>query len=850
MKIDKGSITEDFIDVNKRQYVIPVYQRNYEWSEEQCRKLFDDIVSAHERQHYHFCGSVVYAPLGSIGKVDQFVIIDGQQRLTTIYILIKALMDLAETDKQRESLKESLMNKDKFNQYTTDISTKLKLKPIKSDNNQLLLLMDNKQSELNPNSGIARNYRLFCELIREYLNSHEDADVTHIYDGIEYLLCATIKLDDDDDNAQEIFERINSTGVPLSLADKIRNYALMANAEQDRLYEQYWLPSEQMLGSEQMSNFFIDYLNMKSEGFIRIEEAYDEFKRIHADSSNNSEDILKEVYHYAKQYDIFLHGSANLGDAVNKSLDSLRQLKQTTVYLFLFHVFDDLENGVITEKELARVLTFLLNYSIRRLICEVASNSLRGLYKTLYSRVFAVSENKAHYYDALVSFMQQLTSRDVIPSEDVFRAALKTKNLYRKNALCKYLLISVENRGKEPIHTDTLSIEHIMPQNQHLSTAWQRMLGDNWEKVHDTYLHTLGNLALTGYNSELGDKPFAEKKELLAEQPTHITELYKGVLDREAWNEDTIEERAEKLADIIMGLFAIEQPQHSISFADPRYHEYTVEDPDIATFKYVNYYILLGERVNVDSFALMVRSVAAKLYEYDDQIIERMAKNNEVFPTWLNPVFSYDPERLHNPMKLRKGCDIYIATGFSAKDCIMFIRALLRKHDLSIEDDFVYSARKSSSAEGSLDRIEIIKIWCEGKASQGLMSFDRANSGGRYIRFTTPYLDSVVPVNEEKPSPWKTSNYYFYEITNHEGNLYIQLYFYGQNITDEMKTAYTKLATASGLKKVNKGYTLFFITSKIPHESDDSEVKIAGELDQLFSEVQAYEQRVRDLWPE
>ena len=179
-------------------------------------------------------------------------------------------------------------------------------------------------------------------------------------------------------------------------------------------------------------------------------------------------------------------------------------------------------------------MTLLLNYSIRRLICEIGSNSLRGFYKTLYSRVFNRPENKQNYYDAIVSFMLQLTSKDAIPSDADFVLALKERNLYRKNALCKFLLAAIENQGKEQVVVDTLTIEHIMPQNKNLSTAWQKMLGDDWMAVRDRYLHTLGNLTLTGYNSELGDKPFKEKKELLADSDdkvTHIVVLYSDVKD-------------------------------------------------------------------------------------------------------------------------------------------------------------------------------------------------------------------------------------------------------------------------------------------------------------------------------
>jgi len=386
-------------------------------------------------------------------------------------------------------------------------------------------------------------------------------------------------------------------------------------------------------------------------------------------------------------------------------LDGLRRLNQTTVYLFLFHIFDDYENGVIDKTDLSKVLNLLLHYSIRRLICEVGSNSLRGLYKTLYSRVFAREENTAHYYDSIVSFMLQMTSKDAIPSDADFVQALKERNLYRKNALCKYILATIENQGKEKLVTDDLTIEHIMPQNRNLSTAWQKMLGDEWETVRERYLHTLGNLTLTGYNSELGDRPFYEKQDLLAEAATHITVLYSDVKDKKDWNADTIEARATRLTALVLKLFPIEQPEVKIEFSDPRYALYTVEDPHNATYKHVSYYELLGERVNVDSFAFMVRSVASKLYDLDNSIIEVMAKNHEKFPTWLNPVFSYEETGVKNPVELKKDTGIYISTGYSAYDCICFIRALLRKYDLDIAEDFVYSARPTKSIDEDQEEV-------------------------------------------------------------------------------------------------------------------------------------------------
>ena len=696
MNIDKGSFINDFINKNLRQYIIPVYQRNYEWSTEQCEKLFEDILAAHRIDRYHFTGSVVYELLKTENKINYYVIIDGQQRLTTIYILLKSLIDVAETEGDKAELKDLLFNSDKFQKYNIDESSKLKLKPIKSDNQQLLLLMEDHVDKMDKSSEIYKNYDLFCTLIKKSLEEDEELTIERIYDGIEHLTCAMIKLEDEErGKEQEIFERINSTGVPLNLADKIRNFVLMVDVDQDRLFEEYWLPIEQLLNKDQLPGFFLDYLNMKLDGFTRESEAYDDFKRFFSQKGYTHESMLQELLHYATQYNIFIKGDEKLGAESNNALSGLQKLKQTTVYVFLFHVFDDYENGVINTKELSKVLNFLLNYSIRRLICEIGSNSLRGLYKTLYSRVFIREENKQHYYDAIVSFLSQLTSRDVIPSDREFSLALMENNLYRKNALCKYLLVAIENQSKEKVVTDSLSIEHIMPQNRNLSKGWQTMLGDNWPYVHEKYLHTLGNLTLTGYNSELGDKPFDEKKNMLSnpDNLTHITILYSDVLDKENWNENTIRDRAKRLTDMIYKLFPIEAPGEQIVFNDPSYQEYKVTDPSLATYKYVNYYELLGERVNIDSFAAMQRSVAAKLYDLDSSIIEGMAKTNEAFPGWQNTAFSYDKDKVKSAYEIKKGTGIFMATGYSAFDITCFIREILKKYELDLEEDFVYSAR-------------------------------------------------------------------------------------------------------------------------------------------------------------
>lgn len=702
MKIDKGRVINDFIEPNKRQYAIPVYQRNYEWSKEQCIKLFQDILAvqnivAQGIDKTHFCGSIVYATLKEEHNIHYYIIIDGQQRLTTIYLLLKSLLDLAETDQEREAISGTLFNKDKFDTFGIDTASKLKLKPIKSDDNQLHLLMENRQNEMDKSSGIWQNYELFCTLVREQIAAGIHAKA--IYRGVEGLTCARILLEEED-NPQEIFERINSTGVPLSLSDKIRNFVLMTDADQEILYEKYWLKTEQLLRKGNMTPFFLDYLNMKNDGFSKEEEAYEIFKTTYIQGNYTNESMLKEILHYAEFYHAFLYGEG-YSQGVNALLKNLQKLKQTTVFLFLFRVFDDLEAGIITEVELEKTLRFLLHYSIRRLICEVGSNSLRGLYKTLYSRVFQNEENKKHYYDTIVSFFIQLTSKDALIGDSTFRSALLENNLYRKNALCKFVLTDIENQGKEQLIVDNLTIEHIMPQNKNLSSAWQRMLGEEvWKEVQEKYVHTLGNLTLTGYNSELGDKPFADKKNLLNEVQSKMVILNSDIYSQDIWNAEIIQKRGERLADILCSHYVIEQPETTVTFSDTRYSEYNCANPDDATFKKPNYFVLQGERVKVNTFAEMLHQIISRLYQQDKTIIEELARTKVPFASWSKvPMFSYSEEDVYGDA-LIDGTDIYRLSVLSAAQAVFFIRTLLAYYDIE-EDDFVYSARSTKRVENT-----------------------------------------------------------------------------------------------------------------------------------------------------
>lgn len=691
MNIGPGRIMTDFIEPNRRQYVIPVYQRNYEWAADDCKKLFEDIVNAFKRGALHFCGSIVYAPLNTGLDLTSYVIIDGQQRLTTIYLLLKALLDMAEKEYDKDPIIEAITNQKKHEDFEITEATKLKLKPVKSDNKQLLLLMNNKYDEIDKTSGIWHNYELFRRLIAKAMEDDEELRIKDIYNGIDRLTCARIQLTSDD-NAQEIFERINSTGVPLSLADKIRNFALMTDVDQDRLFEDYWLKFEQLINKDYRNDFFYSYLNLKLDEFAKEKYAYEQFKTLFAEGVYTNESMLEEIVHYAELYHSFMYGNEKYSVKVNEYLGNLQALNQTTSYLFLYRVFDDFEKGIINEKELERVLSLLVTYSVRRIMCEIASNSLRGFYKTMYARVFNSPENKKHYYDSIVSFLTQLTSRDEMPSDTMFLEALKKNNLYRKYALCRFLLTTVENQGKEKIETANLTVEHIMPQNKDLSDEWKGMLGTNYEEVRNMYLHTLGNLTLTGYNSELGDRPFMEKQEMLDEKKTKVVVLYEDVKGLTEWNQDTIEARAKKLSATIVDLFNYDKPETSIKFNDPNYKEYTCDNPDDATWKAPNYFIFNGERIKTSNFAEMLRLFIDMLYEIDSSVIESMARNEDKIADWSSVIlFSYDPNKVQSGTKVGD-TEVYQSVGFSASTIMCIIKGLLDRYGFDY-DDFIYSAR-------------------------------------------------------------------------------------------------------------------------------------------------------------
>ena len=682
MRADSVWLVKDMIEKSKRQFIIPVYQRNYDWSISNCKKLFEDIINAYKNDRKHFTGTIVYIKGYHSSKFDEDIIIDGQQRITTILILLKSLLDkaiLLSDYKLQSEIPDYLFNKDS----STDL--KIKLKPVKNDNIPFTFLMKDHHDEMSSESNISKNYNYFVKLIdMELINGLSLSDILY---GVKKLEVVEIILDTDKgDDPQTIFESINSTGLDLSAADLIRNFLLMNDMNQEKLYEEFWLPIERIISKTLLVDYFTDYLNFKSKENISSSNIYEKFKDFYKKNSYTNQSMMIELKYYSNFYSAFVTENNRYSHDVNKHLSDLRLLDQSTLYPFLLAVFEDFEKKVIDQIELQKVLKFFANYSLRRIITGVPSNSLRGLYKNLYNRVFKDETNKKDYYKAIHSFFMQLTTKDRVPTNDEFVHALIYDNLYQKKNVCKYILTSIENDGNnETIDVKSLTIEHVMPQS--LTNTWKGELGEGYEEVWSKYLHTLGNLTITGYNSELGNDSFKNKQEIIRTRSKAKT-LNESILANEHWTAFEIEERAKKLAQRILELFHFEIIESEIPFTETNGNALLTSDAEKTSHtKPIDFYFC-GDKFYVKSYKQMTITLFETLYLLDDSIMVRLAESNYAAFSSSRVTMSFDKKLLRNPQEI-KNSGIFIETSFSSTYHVIFIDKILEEYGFD-ENEFYF----------------------------------------------------------------------------------------------------------------------------------------------------------------
>jgi uncharacterized protein with ParB-like and HNH nuclease domain/predicted transport protein len=543
-----------------KQFVIPIYQRTYSWRISDCQQLWDDIlrVAQDDEVSAHFLGSVVYIEksIYHISSITQLLLIDGQQRLTTFSLLLAALGEKLgrwEAEQRSEITRKKIYNYYLFNaEETGDEHYKLLL--TQNDKKTLISVLEGTEEPEPVSIRIKENYQFFRDLI-----DIDGFDPLMLYRGMSKLLVVDIALEQQD-NPQLIFESLNSTGMDLSQADLIRNYVLMGldNEEQIRLYKTYWYPMEQSFGRVQnvslFNRFMRDYLTIKTgSGEIpNMDKVYATFKVYHQRNSGTTiGEIVEDIYRYSK-YFTHMVLSSEKDIEIRRCFDDIKTLEVNVVYPFLLEVYNDYEYQRLSRNDFITILRLIESYVFRRLVCGIPTHGLNKVFATLAREI-----DKDHYLESVQAIFLQRSTGARFPRDEEFRAEFVVKDMYGfRNR--RYLLSKLENyKRKEHVNVDEYTIEHIMPQNTRVSVAWQKELGSTWQEVHEKYLHTIGNLTLTGYNSEMSDRPFREKRDIEGGFASSPLQLNKSLAQVEQWNADEIEKRAQKLATIAMNTWTL-----------------------------------------------------------------------------------------------------------------------------------------------------------------------------------------------------------------------------------------------------------------------------------------------------
>jgi len=554
-----------FLDFLKKspQFVIPIYQRTYSWTERECRQLWDDILrtGSNDAVTAHFVGSIVYIEKGlyQVSSQSPMLVIDGQQRLTTLTLLLAALARAL--DKHDEAKREPVdgFSPRKLRNYyllnpEEEGDRHYKLVLSQTDKTSLTAIVGGSEQPKEPSIRITENFALFESWI-----GARQGDLVAVCKGLAKLVIVDIALNRDQDNPQLIFESMNSTGLELSQADLIRNFILMGLEPklQTHLYEQFWRPMELDFGQDaygtHFDGFMRHYLTMKTGDIPNVRAVYEAFKayaRSPKVAVAGVEALVADIRAFVR-YFCAMALDAETDPELKLAFHDLRELKVDVAYPFLLELYHDYATGGLSGMDFVAAVRLVEAYVFRRSICAIPTNSLNKTFAT-----FTRTLKKDRYLESIQALLLTLPSYRRFPTDDEFRRELQTRDLYNFPRR-SYWLRRLENHGrKERVPVDEYTIEHILPQNENLSAAWKLALGTEWERIQQTWLHTLGNLTLTGYNSEYSDRTFAEKRD---KQPGGFKEsplkLNQGLGQLDQWNEDTIKTRADKLAGMALDVW-------------------------------------------------------------------------------------------------------------------------------------------------------------------------------------------------------------------------------------------------------------------------------------------------------
>lgn len=675
MKADNLSFLE-FIGAGKRTFYIPVYQRNYDWKRMQCITLFRDIesIATDQNRNNHFLGTIVYVEGESTANFRQFIVIDGQQRLTSIMLLLKAIVDSTVIEELKVEIKESYLT----NRFGPE-EFRIKLKPMKSDSYNFQKLLNDRIDDMEE-SQISLNYHLFMDLIKESHLSPEE-----LYQGIQKLEIVYIELTKEKENPQLIFESLNSTGLDLTQADLIRNYLLMGQEYecQDKLYNHYWVKLEKLLPDAMISDYIRDYLTLKTGIIPNKDRVYSNFKEYYQRLDNyDAEGFLDELTAYGEYYSWFKYCNSP-DEKVNGKLSELQRLKSTTVYPFLLNIFEDCYMyHNIDMQMLCKTLDVILSYVMRRLLCEMPTNAL--------SKVFASMTKDVEQYqdkvlcDRVAAVLAGKKGKAAFPDDDLVRDKLLLRDSYKFPHI-KYVLEQVERRqGKEIISFDEATIEHIMPQT--LTAQWKIDLGKKAGEIYDKYIHCIGNLTLSGYNPELSNDSFAEKKKVYQESNIYIS---KSLAKINAWNDVEIVKRSEWLIKEICSIWQCPELIRFSEYDVDTRTEFDITDEVDVTGRIPCQIEICGGTISVDSWRSFLKNICMQMYEYDAQIFRSLIRHKD-FKGRSKRIINDTDENMRVPQKIADG--IYLEMNLSANEALNYAKLVIDKYE-GMENECTYKLK-------------------------------------------------------------------------------------------------------------------------------------------------------------
>ncbi|MEY9851439.1 uncharacterized protein with ParB-like and HNH nuclease domain/predicted transport protein [Leifsonia sp. EB41] len=568
------------------QFVVPIYQRLYSWQDSECEQLWLDVVRAgtDDKLGAHFTGSIVYIARDqrTNTSAEPDLIIDGQQRVTTVTLILAALVRALEKrpDGQREPW-DGFSPKKIRNRYLTNDDEEgerqYKLILSQSDKDALISIVAGADPAGDVVSRVLSNFAFFQQKL-----ANPNLDLAVVCRGLDKLVVVDVKLERGTDNPQLVFEAMNSTGKKLSQADLIRNYVLMdlSPKEQDMLYTRYWRPMElEFAGAsdEQFDEFVRHYLTIATGEIPRLDDIYEAFKK-HATALEQRDEttqaLVIELRQYARRYCAIALGRES--DArLRRAFQDLDQVKADVVYPFLLEAYTDYELETISRDEMYEIVQMVISYVFRRAVCRIPTNSLNKTFAGFSSTI-----RKDRYLESVKAHFVGLKSYRSFPSDAEFRSALVSTDLYNFRRR-SYLLRLLENHGrKEHVTIEDYTIEHILPQNENLSREWREALGPDWQEIQQKYLHTLGNLTLTGYNSEYSDHPFAKKRDMEGGFKDSPLRLNRGLGKLDEWNVDEIELRAHTLANDALFIWSRPEIPDSVvaEFQQREVADFSIED--------------------------------------------------------------------------------------------------------------------------------------------------------------------------------------------------------------------------------------------------------------------------------